>query len=476
MHPVVTIAKDQWRYWYRSKIAAVIMMIAFLLTLASSVLTYLSIDAANHQRLHLQHQSEAAFLEQPDRHPHRMVHYGHYVFRAPAPLGTIDPGVDAYTGSALFLEGHRQNSAMFSGQQQSSGLARFGQLTPAFVMQILIPLLLILVGYSAVSREREAETLSFILSQGTSACHFILGKLLALVLVGSIFILPLIVAALFSLKKGESLWIVASFVGAYLAYVFIWCAIVTVCSCWCRASSSAFIALISIWLLVCLLLPRIAVSTAASIEPSVSKLETDFEVLKELRKLGDGHNASDPAFNQLKKNLLAQYKVDSVDQLPLNFRGMVAQQSEAELTKVLNTFSDQRLNKELNQAYIARNFGWLSPTIALRTTSMMLSGTNLETHHRFLREAEKVRFAFVQGLNKLHETELDYHADINRYKDAHTQQKARVAADHWQLLSQFRFAVAGAQERLESSLCYALQLLFGISACIGLLMLSRRAL
>lgn len=50
------------------------------------------------------HQSKAndAFEAQPDRHPHRAIHYGHFVFRPPVPLAAFDPGVDAFTGNAMF--------------------------------------------------------------------------------------------------------------------------------------------------------------------------------------------------------------------------------------------------------------------------------------------------------------------------------------------------------------------------------------
>jgi len=473
---IITIVKEDWRYWYRSKVATVMMLITLLLAIASSLTTYASIETASHQRLHLQQQSESAFLEQPDRHPHRMVHYGHYVFRAPAPLSIIDPGVDLYTGTTIFLEGHRQNSTMFSSQQLSSGLSRLGNLTPAFLMQVLVPLLLILVGYSTISRERESGTIQFILSQGISATTFILGKLCSLMLVGAVFTLPILIASIYTLVQGESLVVILTFIMTHLLYLLVWCGIVIACSSLSKKSNSSFVLLVAVWIFFSLLLPRIAASTAASMKPSPSKLEADFEVLKELRKLGDGHNASDPAFEQLKAKLLDQYKVEQVEELPVNFRGVVAQKSEADLTHVLNQFAEKRMSEELEQAKIARVFGWLSPTIALRTTSMMLAGTNLETHHRFLRVAEKVRFEFVQGLNKVHEKTLSYQDDINRYKDSETQQKARVSSENWSLLNDFRFTIDKPQIRLASSIESVIHLVFWIGLIVFLLTFSRRAL
>ena len=111
---VVIVAKDEWRYWLRSKLAMTVLAIGLLLTLSSVVVTAMTMLELSHDRHELQSNAEQSFVDQPDRHPHRMVHYGHYAFRTPSPLSTLDPGIDAYTGNSIFLEGHRQNSAMFA--------------------------------------------------------------------------------------------------------------------------------------------------------------------------------------------------------------------------------------------------------------------------------------------------------------------------------------------------------------------------
>ncbi|MEX6775102.1 ABC transporter permease subunit, partial [Pseudomonas aeruginosa] len=85
-----------------------------------------------------------------------------------SPLAFVDFGVDSFTGNTIFLEGHRQNSANFSEARQSSLLLRFGQLTPAFVLQALAPLLLIFLAFTSVARERERGTLRLLLAQGVS--------------------------------------------------------------------------------------------------------------------------------------------------------------------------------------------------------------------------------------------------------------------------------------------------------------------
>lgn len=468
------IAKDEWRYWYRSKLAITMIIMALTLAVASVIITHLALTHQAHERTHLQDKAEQAFTAQPDRHPHRMVHYGHYVFRTPSPLSGIDPGIDSYTGTSIFLEGHKQNSAMFAQQGQSSGLTRFSQLSPAFVMQVLAPLLLILIGYSMVSRERESGTLTFIIVQGVSLNFLMLGKFIALLVAGLLVLTPVIIGSAVALGQGEVLSVVSAFILAHGLYIIIWCALVMLVSTLSSKNSSSFAVLITLWITLCVVMPRIAASTASSVIESPSKLEADFDVIRHIRQLGDGHNVSSDDLAKLKSNLMAKYDVDDENDLPVNIQGIVAQNSEAKLTEVLNLFAEKRMDEELAQAEIARQFGWLTPLLSLRTASMMLAGTNLETHHRFLREAEKLRFDFVQDLNKVHAEQLSYYDDVNKYKNAETAKKAKVGAENWQILQSFSFTPDQASLRLSQSAQPLRQLICWIAVLLFLAIRTRR--
>ena len=190
MSAVRLIAMDELRLMRRNRVAVTAFVLLVLLTLMAVLTSW------SHQRgiseLRARHQAEAekAFDSQPARHPHRVVHYGHFIFRPLSPLASFDPGVDAFTGNSMFLEGHRQNSANFGDVRQSSLLVRFGQLTPAFVLQVVAPLLLIFLGYGILARERERGTLRLLMLQGVSRGQLVAGKLGALGLVALLVGLP----------------------------------------------------------------------------------------------------------------------------------------------------------------------------------------------------------------------------------------------------------------------------------------------
>ncbi|MEM9704576.1 MAG: DUF3526 domain-containing protein [Pseudomonadota bacterium] len=471
MKHILTIANDEIRYWRRSKLAVGVLAVGVMLTLASLLLTNARMAEAAHKRAELQTEAHDTFLAQPARHPHRMVHYGHYVFRTPPPLSAIDPGVDAVTGTSIFLEGHRQNTAMFAERRQSAGLAVFGDLTPAFCLQVLAPLLLILVGFASVAREREARTLDLLTAQGVSLQSMVFGKAIALMAVGAVMIAPLAIAALLS---GESFAIASLFSAGYGLYLIAWCSLTVFVSAQVKQPNMSLALLFGVWALVVVLTPRIASSTAATVVDAPGKIATDFAMFTALREVGDGHNAADPAFQKLRANLLAQYNVDSVEELPINIRGVVAGEAEAQLTDVMNDFADRRMQNEAAQANVARQFAWISPLLAIRNLSATLAGVDLETHHRFLREAERVRFDFVQGLNKVHAEVLTYKDDMRRSSDPAAEKRTRVSAENWKVLEDFRFEPASAVERIKRAFSPLSILLLWIGAIIALITTVKR--
>ena len=448
MNRIFAIAREESRLWLRSRLAQYALLIFAVLLTATSIATSIRMSEEHRERSERQALAEETFLSQPDRHPHRMVHYGHYVFRPPPPLAMIDPGVDAVTGQSIFLEGHRQNTAMFADARASADLGGFEGLTAALVYQLFVPLLLIALGHGLIIREREENTLAPLLAQGVTGIELYAGKWIALAGVALALLLPLAVVSGAAVAGGGSLPASAGVIGLYALYLLVWCGLILLVSALVRSRAFSLGVLALCWLGAALIVPRIAVEAASTVMPIPGKLETDLRMQEELRVVGDGHYADAPQYLQLQANLLAQYDVERVEDLPVNFRGAVAEAAEADLTEVMNRYAEERMVLEARQARFAEYFGWLSPVVAVSAGSRALSGTDLATHHRFLREAEEVRFDFVQGLNRAHVERLAYSVDMNRNINAESSQRARISAENWNVLDEFSFRPAAAGERL----------------------------
>lgn len=452
MRGTLLVCREEWRYWLRSRLAGSALLLMAIVLLVASVHAVVHSRSESERRERLQQQAETAFLSQPARHPHRMVHYGHYAFRAPVPLAALDPGIDPYAGMVLFLEGHRQNTAMFAEATELSSLSRFGSLSPAFALQILAPLLLVIMGFGGISREREQNTLVQLQTNGIGAGSLLAGKTLALLAVAALLLLPVLAAGLLLVAVANaSLPTVLALVLAYGLYLASWAVGTTAVSALLRSPAAALAALLLLWVLGVIALPRLAGSIARSFAPTPGQIATELQLLTSA-ELADGHNAADPGFAALTAQLLDTYGVTDVADLPVNIRGIVSTAGEAAGTEHLNEYAAQRMAAELEQARVADRLSFLSPMLAIRRASMALAGTDLAHQHRFLREAEDLRFTFVQRLNALHAEELSYADDVRRSSDAAAEQRARVSADFWRLLPEFRFSEAPAAERLRSAL------------------------
>ncbi|MFN7428029.1 MAG: DUF3526 domain-containing protein [bacterium] len=467
------IAGAECRYWLRSRLALGGALLMAGLLLATTAVTTLRMQGEAAERAHHQAKAEAAFLAQPARHPHRMVHYGHYVFRTPTPLAGFDPGLDPVTGQSIFLEGHRQNTPMFAPSGASADLGGFSWLSPAMVYQLFGPLLVILLGHGLIAREREAGTLATLLAQGAPGRLLLAGKATALLSVIVLMSLPLALSAALAVRDGDPPLAAVALVGVYLLYLSIWGALALLASALLRRRTAVLAALATLWVVLTLVLPAVAVSATSNAAPMAGKLETDLVMLSDLRKLGDGYNVNDPAFARLRAELLAEHGVQRVEDLPVNLRGLVAQASEQKLTDTLNTYARAQMAAESRQAIVLASHGWFTPLLAVADASRALAGTDLAHHHRFLQEAEALRFAFVQGLNRVHAEKLSFSDDIRRSSDAQAEARTRVDASHWRLLDRFAFEPDAACSRLARSqsqwlmLCAWFAFLVGAGAWVG---------
>ena len=121
-----------------------------------------------------------AWLQQGHRHPHDAAEQGMHVFKPEPPLAVLDPGIEPFVGSTVWLQAHRQSELKFRPAQDATGLQRFGELSPAWILQVLLPLIVIVIGFNAVSGERERGTLRQLLSIGVPTRSLLFGKAAAL--------------------------------------------------------------------------------------------------------------------------------------------------------------------------------------------------------------------------------------------------------------------------------------------------------
>ena len=207
MRAIWRIGRQEVRYAWRNRAVAVLAVVFSLLMASAAIVGQVRFDSDTAQRARHQAIVGEQFRDQPDRHPHRVSHYGFLVFRPRAPLGFFDSGVESYGGTSIFLEAHRQNTANFSPAAQGGSGERFGELTVALVLQMFVPLFIFGVAGVAVTREREAGTLPLLLCQGVSWACVLWGKLLgALLMVGTLIVPGLVLSLTWLVVRASATW------------------------------------------------------------------------------------------------------------------------------------------------------------------------------------------------------------------------------------------------------------------------------
>lgn len=405
------------RRFFRLKFVSVGMLVllsAYVLALGG--VTYERWQSYTHEQEHrTEHQARdrESWESNPDKHPHRMAHFGAFVFRVQHPLSIFDAGLESYMGNVIFLEAHKQNTANFSEASLATGLVRFGDLHVAMLLYLILPLFIFFVGFDSITRERELRTIKLMYIQGAEIRDIICGKALGLFAGASLFFLPAF-GALWSMYVldvsalgQETLLRILLLCIVYVVFFLILCLLTVLVSAWSRTSTQSLLSLLGFWLLFFVVIPKVSQTAGSVLYPNPSKIAFKQAIEHDVLQIGDSHNPNDPYFRGVRDSLLQAYGVDSVNQLPFNFGGYVMGLGER-LTSGIHAEHQRRLTDVYRQQNgFTHLLSLINPYLAIKELSMSLSGTDFETYDDFLLQAEAYRFDLTTHMAKLQEMYVD---------------------------------------------------------------------
>jgi ABC-2 type transport system permease protein len=405
---VILIARQFWTSTFHSKAIYGILLIIGLMISYAAYTGWKTYFDQSEIRDHYQRVARKSWENNPDKHPHRMAHFGSFAFRKKHPLSLFDFGLESFTGNVVYLEAHKQNTINFSEASFSTGLLRFGEISMAMVLQTILPLVIVFLGFSSVSEDRENGTMKIILTQGASWKEILIGKtagLLALssVVLGAAFLGTLLLLT-FSAHVDWDIDLTIRFVGTllvYLVFVVVLCTFTVLISATSSSSKSSLMKLLGLWLFLALIVPRTTQALGSHFFPAPSKIEFEAAIEEDVLREGDSHNPNDPHYKHLRDSVLLVHQVDSVEKLPFNYSGFVGREGE----KISAGIYNKHL-KRLEHIYDKQNSltslaAFVNPFTAVRNVSMSLSGTDFQSYKMFREEAEKYRYLIAQSMNEL---------------------------------------------------------------------------
>lgn len=351
--------------------------------------------------------TEAAARQQRDEWLHKSVvnahvaaHSGTTLFRPLHPLAALDSGVDDFVGTSIFLEPHRRGLFSHAAAEQSTVAGQFTELTAAFTLQTLVPLLIVLLTFSAFASEREQGTLRMLLSLGIRPRDLALGKALGLTAPVLLLVIPAMLIGLVALQARHALDFSRGvlLIGAYLTYFFVFVGVGLIVSARSRSSQRALIALLGFWVIACFLAPRAAFAIAQRAYPAPTPHEfiADLERIDAMEGVGFLQQRA-----SIERRLLQQYRVQSAAELPVSTWGVTLYEREVESTKRYNEQYARLFEAYERQQHLVDAVSLAFPPLAMRTVSMTLAGTDHRHYRHFAEATEGYRYTLVQTMNQV---------------------------------------------------------------------------
>lgn len=398
------IARTEWIGLVRSPRWRLLLLGMAVLLVVTGTIGHVEHRRDRQQRTEAAREVRRQWDNMGPSNPHGAAHFGTYAFKPAGVLAALDPGTNPVTGNALRLEGHVQNDLTWSSAAQLPQLARFGEPHPALILQVLVPLLLIVLGFASVTDERRSGRLRLMAVQGLGARQLLLGKAIALTLVGAMFLLLIVLLQVLlgdGPESGQAVRL-AGFSVAHLLYYVIIALLTVIVSARVRRMESAFTVLLGIWLAWTVAAPHLAAAWADARHPLPDRRSFNKAMQTDREQGVDGHNPEDTRRAELERKALAEYGVDSLSQLPINFDGLVMQADEEYGNAVWDKHFGALQERMADRKRSVQRSALLSPYLALRGLSMSAAGTDMPHHIHFQRAAEHYRRDLVERLNHEH--------------------------------------------------------------------------
>lgn len=273
----------------------------------------------------------------------------------------------------LALEGQKYDTDLVSPSRQQAG-----HLDLSFVLVFLFPLVIIALGFNLWHEEVERGTWRIIKVQGLSSLGFLLAKLAIRIAIVLLALVLLFVVAIFVLAlpiEGRLLVMFAMAVG----YILFWFALSLLVVSWGRTSSVNAVVLLSLWLVLCILLP-VGINNYLS-----SRYPIDDALSLSIKQRDEYHKRWDTDKQETMRRFVACYPELSKYSVPdsgFTWGWYYAMQHMGDLESRHEQAA--MLSKVRAREAMAARIAQLLPPVGLQLGMNELAGSDLSAHLDFL--------------------------------------------------------------------------------------------
>jgi len=322
-----------------------------------------------------------SWLNQGDKNPHAATYFGTVAFPKRSALSILEPGALPYLGVAAYLRAGRRTEFVDLPARDESPLAGLANLTPAFCWQVIFPIVIVLLTYGALARDRETGMERYLMAVGSNRATLVFGKtfgvgLVLLVISLVAFGLGGAIAALVGgfEREDTSAWLLLGlFYFLFSGTVFFLALAISGLA---STSQKSLTGGLVIWLLLAVVLPRWVADNGRVLTASPSAMEMNRIAESDLERGFEDRPPREARLEGTLNMLFREMKVGRREDLTVNLPGFYFI-SEAE---VENASRGLRLG-QARRTFVAQNatMEWgaaFSPATALQLLGSTLAGTS----------------------------------------------------------------------------------------------------
>ena len=368
----------------RDQLGSAKFLLAFVVCAVLTVLSFY-VGASNYEAGRVRHEAaQAENLRRLEGVTDWLMVRENRVFLPPQPLASLVTGISNDIGRTTEIQGRGELAAHDSRYNEEPLFAVFRFLDLEFLFMVVLSLFAILLGYDAVSGEKERGTLRLALANAVPRPTFILGKiigsflslsagLLVAVVIGCL-LLPLMGVPMTGVDWARLGLIVVCgllYVGAFLT-ISIFVSTAT------HRSSSSFLISLVVWIVAVLIVPRASVLLAgrAVDVPSVDNIGAQKAgyasgLWADFREGMAGFSA-EPGENPEKIVEALNNYMDSLTTI-----------RDDKFNAFASRLNEERRNRSLQRQSVAFNLARISPAASLSLAAAELAGTSLSLTERY---------------------------------------------------------------------------------------------
>ncbi|MDH1702287.1 DUF3526 domain-containing protein [Comamonas terrigena] len=346
---------------------------------------------AERERLDVEKAARQQWDHQGARNPHRAAHFGLYAFKPKSALSSVEPGIDAQIGQALWLEPHKRNMAMFSPAADAAPSIGLGSFNPSFVLLALVPLLIAILGHSTVTQEHEQGTLRMLHACGMRGNSLLVGKWLGLCAGLVLVLAPALAVGGWLLLSQQGLAETAVLLTGLGLYYATWAAITVLVSANCRTSRAALLVLLALWVSWVFIVPRLSAAAAERLAPLPTGETFWSGIQSDIDNGLPGEGAAAQRLKAFDAQLLADSGVARLEDLSFGANAKRRLFRDAYATKVHALHFARLWDMQFAQQNALRWMTVATPYSCMRAITSAMAATDLAHRHHFEEAAEQYR-------------------------------------------------------------------------------------